>query len=147
MSIDIREPAEDDPARFVATLSYSPEEMRHLGFDPGLILDRADSALEALHALRAGRSIKRHDYHTWITHVRTLAAQMISLRDALMVAHARDGGSLSRLGDALDVPRSTAQSRLAAVLRREPLPWDKWVTAGPQPPQNNERTEIRPESN
>ncbi len=140
MTIEIREPTEDDPDRFEAILSYSPEEMRHLGFDPGLILDRADTALIALRALRGGEELDRSDYHTLITDVAKLADQMAALRDALMVAHARDGGSLSQLGQALNIPRSTAQSRLAAVLRREPQPWDSWVTSGPQPSQNTENS-------
>lgn len=127
------------------TCAYTREQMAALGSDAQELLDSADTALWVLAALRdgntwgAGHGRSAHeategDWVIAISDLSRLAERVDALLAHAMVAHAATaGGSVARLGVAMGVAKSTAQSRLdvarAQVGRGGPL--SGWATVTP----------------
>lgn len=61
---------------------------------------------------------------------RRIIPALQGVRDAAVRRHHALGGSYGRLADAMNVPRSTAQTRCDALLEREPSPWEQWAVDG-----------------
>lgn len=57
----------------------------------------------------------------------TLLPRMLGIRDAAVRWHSKLDGSYGKLADAMDVARSTAQSRVEALLDREPSEGERWA--------------------
>jgi len=133
------------------TISLTPQEADALGAQASDLADWFHSALWALAILRSGRlptipDALHADAHKdqpagpgdWYTIIndldRRLLPRLQGVRDAAIRKHAEVGGTLPNLALAMDVPKSTAQSRRNAVLNGtdRPSPWELWATDGGQ---------------
>lgn len=126
-----QQPPADHRHRYV--LSLTDAEIEALGMDAYLLMDWFASTLSALATLRSAApdspSVTSDEWDHYINDTeRRLAPRLRGVRDALIRAHHASGGSLGDLALAMDVPRSTAQSRRNAVLRRDPSIWEQWAT-------------------
>jgi hypothetical protein len=66
---------------------------------------------------------------------RTLLPRLAGVRDAAVRWHSKLGGSHGDLAAAMDVARSTAQSRVQALLDREPSEGEQWATGQRRAPE------------
>lgn len=104
----------------------------HLGPESAALADWFDTILWALENLRSGRLDQPGPetvalISTAIGHlVHRLEPRLKGLTDALIRAHYAAGGSHGQLGTAMDVPRSTAQSR-AMRMPDTPGIWERWA--------------------
>ncbi|MEU8764970.1 hypothetical protein ACWEP8_39815 [Streptomyces hydrogenans] len=126
------------------TISLTPDEAAALGPELDMLADWFDSALWALALLRNGSNSRNVDrgasadvtaraFYTVINDVDTrLLPRLQGVRDAAIRRQAELGGSLGDLALAMDVSKSTAQSRRKAVLegRDRPSQWENWATKG-----------------
>jgi hypothetical protein len=105
----------------------------YLGVDAALMSDYFRTVIDSLHNLRSGKwdvpgPKTVADLYTAIAHLEhRLAPRLQGLRDALIRAHYSAGGSHDDLSIAMDVARSTAQSRGNKVRRAEPDTWEEWA--------------------
>jgi hypothetical protein len=129
------------------TLHFTPEEAAALGSEAGQLAGWFLTALRSLAALRTGTVTRETDagriesvpadLQTWYwalndLHYR-LMPRLSGIGDAAIRAHADQGGSLGNLADAMEVARSTAQSRREKVTQADPSHWENWArTGGPQ---------------
>jgi hypothetical protein len=127
-------------------ISLTPEQARSLGPDAGDLTNWMHTALWVMALLRSGinpaadRDVAGPD--TWAVAINDLDHSLLprlqGLRDAVVKAHNASGGSLAHLARAMDVSRSTAQDRLAAITspgprRAQAAQWEEWaVFGGPQ---------------
>ncbi|EST17870.1 hypothetical protein [Streptomyces niveus] len=124
------------------TISLTPREVEALGPEAGLLADWFDTALWALTLLRNGDSVRGADadsvraatvdsYYTVINDLdHRLLPRLQGIRDAAIRRHQELGGTLADLSLAMDVVKSTAQSRRNVVLNREPSRWESWAANG-----------------
>ncbi|MEU3078753.1 hypothetical protein [Streptomyces laurentii] len=125
------------------TLSLTPAQSAALGIDLDTLTDWFDTALWALTLLRTGANDRNTDTDSAPTEATAamlytvindldlrLLPRLQGLRDAAIRQHATLGGSLGQLAHAMDVTKSTAQSRRKAVLegRDRPSRWEQWAT-------------------
>ena len=138
----------EHPGGVDISVTFTSEQLAALGADAGLFLDWTETALWALVALRTGvwgaglesqGPINDKGWYTIINDLdHRLLCRLQGIRDAAIRAHAGSGGSIGNLALAMDVPRSTAQSRRDAVLSREPDMWETWARkGGPQEPTSD----------
>lgn len=122
------------------TISLPPEEADALGLEAQLLADWFDTALWALATLRTGtnvradaspanRDVTASTLYDVINDLdNRLLPRLQGLRDAAIRRHAELGGSLGQLATAMDVAKSTAQSRRNVVTRRDrPSRWEQWA--------------------
>lgn len=127
------------------TISLTPGEAAALGVEADRLADWFDTALWALALLRTGdnehgtgfgREITADTLYTVINDLdHRLLPRLQGIRDAAIRRHNELGGSLNNLALAMDVSKSTAQSRRNAVLdgRDRPSHWENWaVKDGPR---------------
>ncbi|MFJ8677705.1 hypothetical protein [Streptomyces sp. NPDC093589] len=123
------------------TISLTPAEAAALGHEASMLADWFDSALWALGILRTGRNHRAEDgpavtSQTLYTVINDLDHRLLpriqGVRDAAIRQHHELGGSIGELALAMDVKKSTAQSRRNAVLdgRDRPSTWERWATQG-----------------
>ncbi|MFJ4343628.1 MULTISPECIES: hypothetical protein [unclassified Streptomyces] len=120
------------------TISLSPAQAKAIGGEAGVMADWFHSALWAMALLRTGRNTAGHPYfagpHDWYTPINDLDHRLIprleGIRDAVVRAHARSGGTVQDLALAMDVPRSTAQHRREVLTRAMPSTWETWAEDG-----------------
>ncbi|MEV6426025.1 hypothetical protein [Streptomyces sp. NPDC051662] len=125
------------------TISLTKAEADAIGPEAGLLIDWIDTALWALAILRTGqavrgdqRAITKDDFHTVINNLdKKLIPRLDGIRDAAVVRHADLGGTYGDLAIAMDVARSTAQTRRDAIERRQPTTFQKWATAWTPAPE------------
>ncbi|MCC5582209.1 hypothetical protein IMZ11_42140 [Microtetraspora sp. AC03309] len=123
--------------RFIETGPEAPAVVislqgQHFGPEAAGMVDWFDTILWALDRLRSGdwdtsspETVSEID--TAITHlVHRLEPRLEGLTAALIRAHYAAGGSHGQLATAMDVSRSTAQSR-AVRLPEEPSIWETWA--------------------
>lgn len=119
-------------------ISLTPEQSQKLGMDVGMLADWFHSALWALATLRttgpAEQTVSANSWHTMINDVdHRLLPRLEGIRDALIRAHAANGGSVGDLALAMDVARSTAQYRRDVLRNSSPGLFEQWaVSGGPQ---------------
>ncbi|WP_055689461.1 hypothetical protein [Streptomyces prasinus] len=119
-------------------ISLTPEQSQKLGMDVGMLADWFHSALWALATLRsadpAEQTVPANSWHTMINDVdHRLLPRLEGIRDALIRAHAANGGSVGDLALAMDVARSTAQYRRDVLRNSNPGLFEQWaVSGGPQ---------------
>ncbi|MFF2902833.1 hypothetical protein [Streptomyces sp. NPDC057966] len=142
------------------TISLTPGEAAALGVDADMLADWFDTALWALALLRTGdnehgnspgenaRDITADTLYTVINDLdHRLLPRLQGLRDAAIRRHNELGGSLNNLALAMDVSKSTAQSRRNAVLdgRDRPSAWENWaVKDGPRGTKAKHRWPNKP---
>ncbi|MFF7013226.1 hypothetical protein ACFY9Y_35030 [Streptomyces fimicarius] len=130
------------------TISLTPAEAAALGSEADTLADWFDTALWALAMLRTGtnehghlpgqdvREVTPDSLYTVINDLdNRLLPRLQGIRDAAIRRHNELGGSLNNLALAMDVSKSTAQSRRNAVLdgRDRPSHWENWaVKDGPR---------------
>ncbi|MFD0441299.1 hypothetical protein [Streptomyces chartreusis] len=120
------------------TISLTPSQAKALGGEAGTMADWFHSALWAMALLRSGRNSAGEPYFAgpadWYTPINDLDNRLIrrleGVRDAVVRAHARSGGTVQDLAHAMDVARSTAQYRREALLSAFPSTWEKWAEDG-----------------
>lgn len=122
------------------TISLTPGEAKALGAEAATLADWFDSALWALSLLRTGlndrgwepRDVTPEALYTVINDLdHRLLPRLQGVRDAAVRHHQELGGSLGDLALAMDVAKSTAQSRRNAVMNRpEPTAWERWAIEG-----------------
>ena len=130
------------------TISLSPSQAKAIGADAARMADWLHSALWAMALLRSGRSTAGEPYFAgpddWYTPINDLDNRLIrrleGIRDAVVRAHARSGGTVQDLAHAMDVGRSTAQYRREALLAAMPSIWEEWAEDGG--PQDKGRIET-----
>lgn len=126
-------------------LSLTPDEVAALGIEgAGELADWFDTALWALTMFRNGAN-SRGPLDTDPDSVNVTADRMAhvvrdldhdllprlqGLRDAAIRRHQELGGSINALATAMDVAKSTAQSRRNAVLKGTASTWERWVVQG-----------------
>ncbi|MFE4539699.1 hypothetical protein ACFRKB_32315 [Streptomyces scopuliridis] len=119
-------------------ISLTPEQSQTLVTDVGMLADWFHSALWALATLRtanpAEQTVSADSWHTMINDVdHRLLPRLEGIRDALIRAHAANGGSVGDLALAMDVARSTAQYRREVLRNSNPGTFEQWaVSGGPQ---------------
>lgn len=65
---------------------------------------------------------------------KTVLPRLHGIRDAAIRAHQDRGGSYGKLAAAMNVPRSTAQTRADALTAQDPSPYERWARGlGPRP--------------
>ncbi|WP_346660134.1 NUDIX hydrolase [Streptomyces sp. WMMB303] len=131
------------------TMSFTPEEAAGIGGELGPIADTLHSALWGLATLRTGWVPADADHHadarpareagpeTWQQIISDLHHRLLprieGIRDAAIRRHHEAGGTLPSLARAMDVPKSTAQSRRNTLIDGTPSTWARWATdGGPQ---------------
>lgn len=122
------------------TISLTPAEAEALGMEASLLADWFDTALWALALLRNGYSDRGGQGATEVTPDalytvlndldNRLLPRLQGVRDATIRRHQELGGSLGNLALAMNVAKSTAQSRRNAVMDRAATPWERWATEG-----------------
>ncbi|MFJ9523252.1 hypothetical protein ACIRPK_34055 [Kitasatospora sp. NPDC101801] len=121
------------------TISLTPQEAAALGeIDRDQLGDRLDTLFFALALLRTGRVCRGDNtgapatVANWQLVIndldKHLIPQLTGARDASVRAHAAAGGSVGQLGIAMDVPRSTAQSRRETLQAKVRSPYEHWAT-------------------
>ncbi|MFJ3914470.1 hypothetical protein [Streptomyces vinaceus] len=134
------------------TISLTPSEANALGSDAAMLADWFDTALWALGMLRNGSNprgpVEIDPTTAEVTADRLnkvigdldqlLLPRLQGIRDAAVRRHHELGGSINSLASAMDVSKSTAQSRRNVVLagRDRPTTWETWAVKGG--PQNRE---------
>lgn len=119
-------------------ISLTPEQSQKLGMDADMLADWFHSALCALATLRtdapAERTVSANSWNTMINAVdHRLLPRLEGIRDALIRAHAANGGSVGDLALAMDVARSTAQYRRDVLRNSNPGTFERWaVNDGPR---------------
>lgn len=122
------------------TISLTPGEAKALGIEAGILADWFDTALWAIALLRTGQNERSQQTSKDVT-PQTLYTVLNDLdhrflprlqgvRDAAVRLHHELGGSIGDLALAMDVAKSTAQSRRNAVMNRPETTWERWATAG-----------------
>lgn len=121
--------------------------------DAVMLADWMDTVFYALDRLRSGElrldgtRDKRtlNDIYTGINHLSVrLIPRLQGIVDALVRAHYDAGGSHSELARAMDVERSTAQTRGDKIRKTAPpSTWERWAT-GELEPQTRPAAEVRP---
>jgi len=119
------------------TITVTPTEAAVLGSDADTLTDYIDTALWALVMLRSGATgdgtaPSAADLAIVVQHMDTrLLPRIEGIRDAAIRAYAElPDASHGRLARAMDVARSTAQDRRAALVAREPSGWEEWAREG-----------------
>lgn len=108
------------------TISLTPAEADAAGSEASLMADWLDTALWALVALRTGqtnrtdgtelRDIGKNDLHEVINDLdNQLLPRLEAIRDAAVRKHRDLGATVAELALAMDVSRSTAQTRREAL--------------------------------
>lgn len=125
------------PGGLDITIHLTADQARAIGPEAAPLADWFHTAFIALAALRSG--LGTGDEHPaappapdlWRTVINDLDVQLIprleGLRDAAIRAHAAEGGTYGQLANAMDVSRSTAQSRREVITRRKPSRWELWA--------------------
>src|SRR5512139_740222 len=121
--------------------------------DAALVADWMDTVFYALSRLRSGelrldgtRDEKTlNDIYTGINDISTrLIPRLQGIVDALVRAHYDAGGTHGELARAMDVERSTAQTRGDKIRKTAPpSTWERWAT-GELDPQTRPAAEVRP---
>lgn len=123
------------------TISLTPAQAKALGDEAGSMANWLHSALWATALLRTGRNSAGEPYFAgpadWYTTINDLDLRLIprleGIRDAVVRAHARSGGTVQDLAYAMDVARSTAQHRREVLTQAYPSDWERWAEdGGPQ---------------
>jgi hypothetical protein len=120
---------EAGPEAPAAVISLKGE---HLGAEVAPLMDWVDTIVMSLENLRSGAWDRRGPsavagIDMAITHlIHRLEPRLEGIKDALVRAHIAAGGSHGELARAMDVARSTAQSRVKR-LPDEPSHWEKWA--------------------
>ena len=121
--------------------------------DAALVADWMDTVFYALSRLRSGelrldgtrdeRTLS--DIYTGINDLSTrLIPRLQGIVDALVRAHYDAGGTHGELARAMDVERSTAQTRGDKIRKTAPpSTWERWAT-GELEPQTRPAAEVRP---
>ncbi|WP_051842914.1 hypothetical protein [Streptomyces sp. NRRL F-5193] len=128
------------------TISLTPAEAEALGMEAATVADWFDTALWALALLRNGYSdrggqgakdVTPEALYTVINDLdHRLLPRLQGVRDAAVRRHQELGGSIGDLALAMDVPKSTAQSRRNVVMGKAPASWERWATeGGPERPR------------
>lgn len=121
------------------TISLTPGEAQALGTDAADLADWFDTALWAIALLRTGlnerggeqQAITPDTLYTAISDLdRSLIPRLQGARDAIIRLHQELGGSIGQAKRAMDVAKSTAQSRRNAVTHRPETAWELWATKG-----------------
>lgn len=120
------------------TISLTPGEAEALDIEYATLADWFDTALWGLALLRNGYSdrggqgsedVTTEALYTVIKDLdHRLLPRLQGLRDAAVRRHQELGGSIGELAAAMDVPKSTAQSRRNVVANRAPATWERWAT-------------------
>ncbi|MCK1813271.1 hypothetical protein MTQ13_03115 [Streptomyces sp. XM4011] len=112
------------------TISLTPTQSAAIGPEASSLADWFDTALWTLAALRSeGHEPTADQLYTTLNDIEArLLPRLEGIRDAAVRRHKELGGSVGDLGLALDMPRSTAQSRREALEKRGPSNWEKWAT-------------------
>lgn len=128
-------------------ISLTPQEAEALQGETHELADWFDSVLYALALLRTGRStrtplrtnaaghperdITLSDLQILIKDLdQSLSPRLQGVRDAVIRLHHQSGGSINALATAMDVSKSTAQSRRNAVISKQFSTWEKWAVTG-----------------
>lgn len=125
------------------TISLTPLEAQALGLELGDLTDWFDSALWGIAMLRTGANPRAYEgdpatrdvtagrMHEVITDLdHRLLPRLGGLRDAAVRRHQELGGSLPDLAQAMDVVKSTAQSRRNVITNGPASAWEQWATSG-----------------
>ncbi|MER7659797.1 hypothetical protein [Streptomyces albidoflavus] len=122
------------------TISLTPGEAKALGAEASVLADWFDTALWALALLRTGQNergeqapkdVTPQTLYTVLNDLdHRLLPRLQGVRDAAVRLHQEQGGSIGDLALAMDVAKSTAQSRRNAVVNRPETAWERWATAG-----------------
>ncbi|MEU8437806.1 hypothetical protein AB0F18_33910 [Streptomyces sp. NPDC029216] len=134
------------------TISLTPAEAKALGGEEGLLADWFDTALWALSMFRTGSNprgpveldpaaaeITPDTLYRVINDLdNRLLPRLQGIRDMAIRRHHELGGSIGDLALAMDVVKSTAQSRRNVVIsgKDRPSMWENWAVKGG--PQNRE---------
>ncbi|MEU1503055.1 hypothetical protein [Streptomyces sp. NPDC005732] len=124
------------------TISLTPDDVAALGIDGAGELTRwFDTALRAL-AMFRGDDSHRATSRRMADVVRDLDQGLLprlqAVRDTAVHRHGQLGGSINDLAAAMNVAKSTAQSRRNALTKGAPHPWKQWVIHGRAPGQSQE---------
>jgi hypothetical protein len=127
------------------TLSLTPAEAAAIGGEASTLADWFDTALWALAILRTGHSVRpaedtparpitANDLHDVINDLdHRLIPRLAGVRDAAIRRHKELGGSVGDLALAMDVARSTAQTRREALEAKPRGLFETWaLSGGPQ---------------
>lgn len=122
------------------TISLTPGEAEALGMEAATLADWFDTALWALALLRNGYSdrggqgakdVTPDALYTVLNDLdHRLLPRLQGVRDAAIRRHQELGGSIGHLALAMDVAKSTAQSRRNVVMNRAATSWERWATEG-----------------
>ncbi|MGW6708096.1 hypothetical protein ACWGDE_24830 [Streptomyces sp. NPDC054956] len=130
-------------------ISLPPQEARALSGEVEMLADWFDTALWALSMFRTGSNARGpldiDPSSAEVTHQRLwrvisdmdhrLLPRLQGIRDMAVRRHKELGGTLNDLALAMDVKKSTAQSRLGVILngKERPSVWENWaLQGGPQ---------------
>ncbi|WP_097922966.1 hypothetical protein [Streptomyces sp. wa1063] len=133
------------------TISLTPGEAEALGMEAATLADWFDTALWALALLRNGhnergaepgtaKDVTPETLYTVINDLdHRLLPRLQGVRDAAVRRHMELGGSIGELALAMDVPKSTAQSRRNVMASRQGdlALWQNWAVEGG--PEGRER--------
>lgn len=138
------------------TISLTKDEAAALGSEVSTLADWFDTALWALAMFRNGsnprgpveidpssREVTPNRLYTVINDLdNRLLPRLEGIRDTAIRRHQELGGSLGELALAMDVAKSTAQSRRNVVMtgRDRPSTWERWAIEGG--PQGRERCQA-----
>lgn len=123
----------------VTTLSITLEgdEASALGIDAFKMIDRAETLLRGLYMLRTGHTaapssgpVDLEALEGVIGHAEQLTNWAKGIQDAAIRGHVRFGGTYGQLAIALDVVRSTAQSRRDALTGSLSSGYESWARFG-----------------
>ena len=132
-----------------------PDLIRFRDVDPmdaALVADWMDTVFYALSRLRSGelRLDGTRDERTLsdiYTGINDLSVRLIprlqGIVDALVRAHYDAGGTHGALARAMDVERSTAQTRGDKIRKARPTMWELWAT-GELEPEQAQAADVRP---
>ena len=110
-----------------SVLAYSPETIAAIGEpDLKILIQVFHEAVQGLEALRTNpQQLTRSELWSIVHHIEVnLVPRLTGIRDA---ATRQAGGSLGDMAEAMDVPRSTAQTRKEALDQREPSKFERWA--------------------
>ncbi|MFJ2745414.1 hypothetical protein ACIO3O_37795 [Streptomyces sp. NPDC087440] len=136
----------DQPGGLDIVISLTPAQAKALGTDAAKLSDWTDTALWAIALMRSHQKPDGTPYVPGLNDYREaindLALHLIpaleGVRDAAVRAHTDLGATIQELANAMDVSRSTAQSRREVVARKVPDGWEKWASNREPHPEPDE---------
>ncbi|MGW7415809.1 hypothetical protein [Streptomyces sp. NPDC054863] len=125
-----------EPGGLDIVISLTPTQARALGDDAARIAGWTDTALWIIALMRSRQTPDGTPYVPGVTDYRDainalelhLIPALGGVRNASVRAHTEGGATIQELADAMNISRSTAQSRREVLARKSPGDWEKWAT-------------------